>query len=765
VAAVVYRKSLLLCADDFGCVPDGRVLERVSTSAGSVVLAHPDGTLRATDIGKNVAIPGAADLVATIAALVARKDLENVSMAAGATTLSAVFTDPDEQRFRADLHVGLRIAVTGAGPGGATLVTDVQAVLNPTTIELAAAASTAVAAVGAVMNRPDRVGLSNHARKSVAAVEVDLGDRVIDDGAMTVGGRGLTSATARFSLLDLGKSVTIPDGAGFLVTTIESFDSPTQVRLAAPAPRTVANVAADVWRTDSRPGLELLLASLRSHNVEPAEIRFGPGVYDFTRIPDIKATMNAAIGLLDERNLTLRGSGAGVTVLRLMPDQDLSGPDTHVIETRDCSNLTLRDLSVHGAYLTIGNANEQMHGININEGSEEIVIDRVRVFQTAGDGIRLLGSPTNKVRKVWLDDCRIVQNKRSGVGFQRSCEFVWIRGCYIEMTAPSTDSCVDFEPTGSVAPTDIIIDSNVIVHGTRAVAVSISGISGPDPTRRVQFVNNVLLGGEVFCTDVDQLAIRNNMLLVGADEDRGRVLVNVQRGGDSVLITGNLLVNESAGPEALINLSEVNQRQVTRAMVANNLCFARSGVGVRVVSSDDVAIEGNMIVSLGSCVSGVLVHAQTSDVDHVAVRDNDITVEGAGAWTTGIFFIGAPRRMHHVSALGNSIRGASRGVAFQGNGFTETPICALNRTARDVANPLVGVADLPEDAVVVGGAASRGGAGPGTGAGRFLLGVGDPDGRVVGNVGDVYQRLDENAAAALYVKQADDNLTTGWVAK
>ena len=48
----------------------------VSTNAGSVVLAHPDGTLRATDVGKIVAIPGAADLVATIAALVARKEVK-----------------------------------------------------------------------------------------------------------------------------------------------------------------------------------------------------------------------------------------------------------------------------------------------------------------------------------------------------------------------------------------------------------------------------------------------------------------------------------------------------------------------------------------------------------------------------------------------------------------------------------------------------------------------------------------------------------------
>ena len=52
-----------------------------------------------------------------------------------------------------------------------------------------------------------------------------------------------------------------------------------------------------------------------------------------------------------------------------MPNQDLSGPDTDVIRTADCKNLTIRDLSVHGAYLTLAQVNPQMHGILIDAGS------------------------------------------------------------------------------------------------------------------------------------------------------------------------------------------------------------------------------------------------------------------------------------------------------------------------------------------------------------------------------------------------------------
>lgn len=124
--------------------------------------------------------------------------------------------------------------------------------------------------------------------------------------------------------------------------------------MATPAQRTVTRqdeVLAHVWQTDSRPGLDLLLASLGAPNTEPAEIRFGEGVYDFTR----PAVRPAAIDLTDRRNLTLVGAGAGATVLRLMPGQDLS-QNTHVIQTLGCRNLTFRDLSVHGAYLGLGNA-------------------------------------------------------------------------------------------------------------------------------------------------------------------------------------------------------------------------------------------------------------------------------------------------------------------------------------------------------------------------------------------------------------------------
>jgi|tagenome__1003787_1003787.scaffolds.fasta_scaffold20984098_6 hypothetical protein len=751
-----------LDVDDFGCVPDGRVLERVTIAAGSPVLTSPDGGLRATDAGKNIAIPGAADLTAEIAGLADRTDVKNASMTAGGSRLTAVFATPQEERFR-PLHVGRRIVVLGAGPGGQPLLTDVANFIDPATLDLVDAASTQVTGVKATLNRADFVGLSNYARRSVADVSVDLVDRVINDAGMTLGSRGLTCQTAKFSLLDLGKMVTIR-AAGLFLTTIQSVTSATQANLAAQAPYavTVQDQGADVWRTDSRPGLEELLASLPDQDVESAEIRFGPGVYDFT-----VGAQRAAIGLRNLRNLTFRGAGTGATVIRLMPNQTVApSADADVIRTFGCRNLTFRELSVHGSYLTLGNASEQMHGIDITEGSTEIAVDRVRVFQSAGDGLRLLGSPGQKVRKIWVEGCRFIQNKRSGVGFQRAAEFVWVRNCYIESTIPSTDQSVDFEPTGSGSPTDIIIESNVIVHQTGTAAVTLSGINSTDATRRVTFAHNIVLGGEIFCTDVAELTIKNNIVLVPASNRPAARLLNLARGGESLRVTENLLINERAGTPSVIHLGS-SARPVSQALLAGNLCITPSGQGINVSSSilsscEDVVIERNMLVAAGSCTEGVHVQSDVSAVNGISVRDNDITVKGSGAWATGILISG--NKIHDVSTVGNSLRGVATGIKFEGNEFVPTPVCALNRTAETVTRP-VDLDQLPGHVIVVGGAAGQGGQTPGSGSGRFLVGQGNPEGNVTGNAGDLYQRIDSGTGPRLFVKESDALSNTGWAAQ
>jgi hypothetical protein len=190
----LHQPKLAVLADDFGCVPDGRFLERVSIGAGSAVLTDHNATLRASDEGKNVAIPGAADLVATIEKLAGRLEVERASMTQGSTVLTGRLYDPDDPHkttigFR-DAHRGMRITVEKAGPQGGTLVSDIARRVNDTTVELVDPAAVSVDAhqnVTVILNRPERVVLSDYARRTVQDVRVDSGDRSIDDGQMTVG--------------------------------------------------------------------------------------------------------------------------------------------------------------------------------------------------------------------------------------------------------------------------------------------------------------------------------------------------------------------------------------------------------------------------------------------------------------------------------------------------------------------------------------------------------------------------------------------------
>jgi hypothetical protein len=159
------------------------------------------------------------------------------------------------------------------------------------------------------------------------------------------------------------------------------------------------------------------------------------------------------------------------------------------------------------------------------------------------------------------------------------------------------------------------------------------------------------------------------------------------------------------------------------------------------------------------------VRSESSSVDGISVRDNDVTVKGDGAWETGIRFASAPNQIGHVSVIANAVKGAVEGIVFGGPNYTQTPVCALNRIDAAVVSPLVGIGNPLEDALVVGGATSRGGATAGSGAGRFITGLGDPNAKLAGNVGDIFQRLDSGAGSSFYVKESGDGGDAGWVAK
>lgn len=228
--------------------PVGRFVERATVATGSDQLKAADPVFAAGDATKLIAIPGAVDLVATIADLGEYREVRNATMTPGSNVLTGVLFDPKknvderDEPFKQDVHVQRRVTVEQAGPGGSTLLTTITTVNNGTSVELADNATNNVSGVKVVVNQPDLAVLSNYARRKVSDLIVGLGDRTINDGAMELGGRGLQSSSASFSSLDLDKQVTIV-AAGLHVTTIKSAISPNAVRLTAPVVHEVKDVA------------------------------------------------------------------------------------------------------------------------------------------------------------------------------------------------------------------------------------------------------------------------------------------------------------------------------------------------------------------------------------------------------------------------------------------------------------------------------------------------------------------------------------------
>lgn len=301
-----------------------------------------------------------------------------------------------------------------------------------------------------------------------------------------------------------------------------------------------------------------------------------------------------------------------------------------------------------------------------------------------------------------------------------------------------------------------------------------SGKSDGEPLVSCKFSDNIVVGGPVFCLDFKQLAIQNNIVIVASHIVDGTqvvpathiVAVEVHLGGDALLITGNLVVTEHNASDAAISLKASLSRPLTRALVSNNVCISRSGSGIHCNAGTDIAIQANMIVADGACKSGISLRSDSAPIDHIAVRDNDVTVKGDGNWECGVRVAShESHHMGHVSVVGNSIRASGTGVMFENDNFTQTPVCALNRIADDVDVPLVIDKDLPAGrSVIVGGATSRGGTARGSGAGRSIAGLGDPNNVVIGNVGDIFHRLDGTLGATLYVKEAGNSTPIGWTA-
>jgi hypothetical protein len=198
-----------------------------------------------------------------------------------------------------------------------------------------------------------------------------------------------------------------------------------------------------------------------------------------------------------------------------------------------------------------------------------------------------------------VDGCRLIQNKRTGIGFQRLVELVWIRDCYIETKPPSTDDSIHFEPTRSgsgarQAPTDIVIDGNVLVQGIDEAAVVISGMKdGTDPALRVKFINNTVQGGGILGFNAQDVTVKNNSI---AASERGQV-VNF-RGVNSAcadLCFSDNKIEAGVGVKTGLLVASDPGFTSSHVRIASNH-IKTQGSGIELSGSNDgIIITGNVI--------------------------------------------------------------------------------------------------------------------------------------------------------------------------
>ena len=383
------------------------------------------------------------------------------------------------------------------------------------------------------------------------------------------------------------------------------------------------------------------------------------------------------------------------------------------------------------------------------------------MFQTAGDGIRLLGANTNKVRQVWINGCRVIQNKRTGIAFQRAVELVWVRDCYIEMTPPSTDACIDFEPTGSTSPppSDVVIDSNHLVHGTPAQAVSISGINAVRPARRVRFTNNTLLGGGIGGVHAQEVTVADNTIVSG---ERGQVMIF--RGNfDGLRVERNRIVAPAQQLQG-VRLVALDGFSANRVRFVDNQIEV-AGVGLELIDpGSSIELRGNRIVGRHQSI-GISVRLSGSPPGaHRDIRIIDNTITNFADAAIRLTTSNTTERYEGVEISSNQIDADAAApstnltgirLARPGNGnaqWLSDVIIANNRFGATISTKIERHTPTVPSINIAGNVGDR----------VVIQGDGDPEGRHAAPFGSAFLRVDDEATTALYLKVAGTGVN-GWV--
>lgn len=352
--------------------------------------------------------------------------------------------------------------------------------------------------------------------------------------------------------------------------------------------------------------------------------------------------------------LTIRGDGMTRTTLRMAPG--VYQGDTHLLFLEESSGITLRDLALDGNRASASFADEQNHCVEISRSSD-IRFERVRFHNCRGDGIRLIAPPASDARwteRVTVQSSRFEDNGRSGIAVQRGVRNLMILKNLFERIS---DQSIDVEPTGSRAPSDILIEDNIIRHSTGTWAVAIGGIGQSDVAHRLTFRNNRVENGAVSFGKTDELLIEGNTILADNKHSALRLAKNVT----NVLVVGNEISGSGGGEDGLVEIISLNGVFPSHVTLQGNSITAtggQAGIYVRDAISD-IRIVGNEIRGVGNAIGVDVTSIALLGTPHAnfSILDNVVS-----DFSAGVRFSSRGDRFTNVEIRGNSIDHSQRPV-------------------------------------------------------------------------------------------------------
>ncbi len=136
--------------------------------------------------------------------------------------------------------------------------------------------------------------------------------------------------------------------------------------------------------SDDRAAIQVAIDEAVAHG--KGGILFPPGTYRVSRVTVPGGRWSLDLGGVHDFMVT--GAGPG-SVVKLMDTTAPTGDWSVFILRNNCRRVAFKDLVVDGNRTGLTQPDEQSHGIEVETGTEDLVIDRCIVRECFGDGLRL----------------------------------------------------------------------------------------------------------------------------------------------------------------------------------------------------------------------------------------------------------------------------------------------------------------------------------------------------------------------------------------